>query len=46
MVFEATYNNISAISWREIILMEETEYEEKTTDVSQVTDKLYHIMLC
>jgi len=23
----------------------ETEYQEKTTDLSQVTDKFYHIML-
>ena len=35
MVFNATFNNISAIS----------EYLEKTTDLSQVTDKFYHIML-
>jgi len=45
MVFIATFNNISAISWRLVLLMEETEYPEKTTDLSQVTDKLYDIML-
>jgi hypothetical protein len=33
------YGNISAISWRSVILVEET------TDMPQVTDKLYHIML-
>jgi hypothetical protein len=25
MVFKATFNNISAISWRSVLLMEETE---------------------
>jgi hypothetical protein len=25
MVFNATFNNISAISWRSVLLMEETE---------------------
>ena len=39
MVFNATFNNISAIPWRSVLLV------EKTTDLSQVTDKLYHIML-
>ena len=39
MVFNATFNNISVISWRSFLLVEET------TNLSQVTDKLYHIML-
>jgi hypothetical protein len=39
MVFNATFNIISVISWLIVLL------EEKTTDLSKVTDKLYHIML-
>ena len=42
MVLNATFNNISIISWRSVVLV---EYPEKTTDLSQVTDKLDHIML-
>jgi Iap family predicted aminopeptidase len=45
MVFNATFNNISVISWRSFLLVEETEYSEITTDMSQVIDKLYHIVL-
>ena len=37
MVFNATFNNISVISWRSFL--------EEITDPSQVTDKLYHVML-
>jgi hypothetical protein len=44
MVFKATFNNISVISWRSALLVEET-YQEKTTNLSQVTDKLFCIML-
>jgi hypothetical protein len=39
MVFNATFNNISVIPWRSVLLVEET------TDLPQVTDNLYHIML-
>ena len=38
-VFNATFNNISVILWRSVLLV------EKTTDLSRVTDQLYHTML-
>ena len=39
LAFEATFKNISVISWRSILFL------EKTSDLSQATDKLDHIML-
>jgi len=39
MVFNATFNNISVIYWQSVLLV------EKTTNLPQVTDKLYHMML-
>ena len=38
-VFNVTFNNISVISWQSVLLV------EKTTNLSQVTDKLDQIML-
>jgi hypothetical protein len=45
MVFNATFNNISVISWRSVLFVKETGDVEKTTDLSQITVKLYPIML-
>ena len=38
MVFNATFNNISVISWRSVLLVEET-------DLPQAIDNLYQIIL-
>ena len=45
MVFNATFSNISVTLWRSVLLVEEIGVLGETTDLSQVTDKLYHIML-
>jgi hypothetical protein len=45
MVFNATFNTIWVISLRSILLVEETDVPDKTTNLSQATDKLDHIML-
>ena len=42
MVFNATFNDISVISWRSALLMEGAG---KTTDLLEVTDKLFYMML-
>jgi hypothetical protein len=47
MRFNATFNSILIISWRSVLLMEETRVpaENQGAVVPHVTDKLYHIML-
>jgi hypothetical protein len=45
MMFNSLFSSISVISCRSMLLVEETGYLEKTTDMSQVTVKPYHIML-
>ena len=45
MVFNATFNNILAISWRSVLLVEETGVPGENHRPVAVTDKLYHIML-
>ena len=44
MALMPLFNNISVISWPSILLLEDSVHRE-TTDLSQVTNKLYHIML-
>jgi hypothetical protein len=45
MMHNATFNIIAAILWRSVLLVEETGGPGENHDLSQVTDKLYHIML-
>ena len=42
MLFSTTFNICFAISWWSVLLAEESE---KIMDLSQLTAKLYHIML-
>ena len=44
-MFNATYNNISVISLQGVLLVAKTGVPKKTTDLSQVIDKLYQLML-
>jgi hypothetical protein len=42
MVFNATFNNISVISWRPVLFIDDRNRSlEKTTALLQVTVKLY-----
>ena len=45
MVFNANFSNISAISWWSVLFVEETGVPGENHDLSEVTDKLYHIKL-
>jgi hypothetical protein len=45
IVFNATFSNISAISWRPVLVVEEAGVLERTTDHGQATGKLYHLRL-
>jgi hypothetical protein len=46
MVLNATFNNISVILWRLVLLVEEIGVPGENRDLSKATDKVYHIMLC
>ena len=47
MMLTATFNNISVISWRSVLLVEEPGVpgENHWPAINLVTDKLYHLML-
>jgi hypothetical protein len=47
IVFNATttFSNISAISWRPVLVVEEAGVPERTIDHGQATGKLYHLRL-
>jgi hypothetical protein len=43
MVFNATFTNISVLSWWSVLLVDETEVPGEKHRPAQVTDKLYSI---
>ena len=45
MVFNVTFSTTSVISWRSVLLAEQTGVHRETTDMPQVTDRLSHMML-
>jgi hypothetical protein len=45
MEVNATFYNISVISWQSVLLVEETRVPGENHHLPQVTNKLYHMML-
>jgi len=45
LVFNATFSNISAISWRPVLVVEEAGVPWENPDNGQATGKLYHLRL-
>jgi hypothetical protein len=41
MVFNATFNNISVISWQSVLLVRKPESPGKTNNLSQVTGDMH-----
>jgi hypothetical protein len=44
-VFNATFSNISPMSWRPVLVVEEVGVPVRTTDHGQAIGKLYHFRL-
>ena len=45
MVVNATFNNITDILWRSVLLVEETGVSRENHHLTQVAEKLYYIIL-
>ena len=45
MMFNATCNNMSVMRCGQFYWWRKLEYSEKTTDLSQATEELYHIQI-